>query len=54
MKLISVYRTAPTPRCHWVSKTVDPTFKDVLRAALADLCNFHVVNVVWFYNKEGW
>ena len=44
-------------RCHWVSRTtgeIVPTLKDVLRAALADLCNFHVVNVVWFYNKEGW
>lgn len=44
-------------RCHWVSKTtgeIVPTLKDVLRVAFADLCNFHVVNVLWAYSKEGW
>lgn len=44
-------------RCHWVSKTtgeIVPTLKDVLRVAFADLCNFHVVNVLWTYSKEGW
>ena len=49
--------SSPSPRYHWVSKTtgeIVPTFKDVLRVALADLCNFHVVNVVWTYSKEGW
>ena len=42
---------------HWVSKTtgeIVPTLKDVLRVALADLCNYHVVNVLWTYSKEGW
>ena len=44
-------------RCHWVSRItgeIVPTLKDVLRTALFDWRNFHVVNVVWFYNKEGW
>lgn len=47
----------PRARYHWVSKTTGkcvPTLKDVLRAALSDWRNFHMVNVLWTYSKEGW
>lgn len=42
---------------HWISvKTgeIVPSLRQAIRVAISDWCNYHVVNIRWSYNKEGW